>query len=144
MGCGGSAEQHKTPQEVDAMPEGPDKEAAKQTLRQREAEETAHRLRQLGINLPADIFHIDDAEALRQKINSLEAQLVEAKTQFNKLGSYNVTVKLQGCDDLQQCIQANEAIVVLKLRLYDHPPSGVTVPPPTVLRLTLGLSLIHI
>ena len=62
MGCVESKEA-VTAHDVDAMPEGPDKETAKEKLRRREAEEKSSELKRHGITLPPEKLLTVDAEA---------------------------------------------------------------------------------
>ena len=51
-------------------------------------------------------------------------------------GSYTVSVQVSGYStDVEQSIQENEPVALLKLRLYENPPAGATVAPPTVSQL---------
>lgn len=117
MGTCMSSEEDLTREQIDRVPPGKDKEAAMQRLLQREAEEKAARLQSLGIEIPADKLRLREPPS----------------------AAFSVNLQLPGCEALQQTIDTPLApVVLLKLQLYEHPPPGGIVAPPTVSRLTMG------
>ena len=69
-----------------------------------------------------------------------EKEAARLRAQLERVDAQTVTVELVDGDAVQQSIQADEVVALLKLRIYNQHEGSLTtaVAPPSVSRLTLG------
>lgn len=92
-----------------------------------------------GIEPPLECFKETDLAALEQRRMELEAELETIRQQLAGVERIQISLSVNG-ETIEQSVSISEKAVMLKLRLHEAPPPGLShaVAPPAAAQLTFG------